>query len=144
MTRKTIPALLGAALLTLGVTACTPDKSTEPENTDGLGETVVTETLTKTQTATSTVTSAPTTSGYPSGDVSSEYTADEIEFMRAACALYDDGNSAVDVLVESFDMPETTPLKQDPGRIGELIITSIPQYCPRHFDEIEKFNNGWA
>lgn len=140
MTRKTVPTLLGAALLALGLTACTPDKSSEPENTDGFGETVVTETLTKTQT----VSPAPATSGSLRDDTSSEYTADEVEFMEAACDLYDEGNSAIDVLIESFDMPETAPLEHDPERVGELIIASILEYCPRHFDEIEKFNNDWA
>lgn len=137
MTRKTAPTLLGAALLALGLTACSPDKAPWPKEDNGLEKTVVTQTVTKTSTATA-------TPEYLPGDTSNEYNADEIAFMKAACDLYDDGNSALDVLVESFDMPETVPLKHDPERVGELIIMSIPEYCPRHADEIDKFANEWA
>lgn len=139
MTRNTLKtlSLAGAAILALGAAACSPDKAPEPQGDNGPGKTVVTQTVTKTSTATA-------TPEYLTGGTTSEYSADEITFMKAACDLYDDGNSALDVLVESFVMPETTPLEHDPERVGELIIMSIPEYCPRHADEIDKFANEWA
>lgn len=141
-TRKTSLALTGAALLTVAAlgSACTTDgKAPQPEES----ETTAPATTTAYRTVTETATPAATPTYLPD-DVSSEYTPDEVAFMRAACDLYDEGYSAVDVLMESFVMPEATPIEDDPERVGELIIKSIPDYCPRHFDEIEKFQNEWA
>lgn len=149
MTRKSLRtlSLAGAAILALGAAACSPDKDERLDNPRFTGAPVTTVTEVETATRTHTPPPAPApreTAEFSPEGVNTEYTPSEISFMKAACGLYDEGNSAMDVLFESFVMPETVPLEHDPERVGELIIMAIPEFCPRHADEIDKFANDWA